>query len=74
MNDHLTSYEELAEVIVSLPILFREKRRRKNLSLRDAAKQLDCSFSTVRRIESNEDYNSRILPKLLIWLGDYESN
>lgn len=64
-----TSYAELADLLESLPFLVAETRRRKGLSIRAAAKELGCSFSTVLRIESGEDYNSRLLPDLLRWIG-----
>lgn len=66
----LTTYEELARVVESLPMLVREKRRRDGLSLRDAADQVGCSFSTITRFEKAEDgWNGRLLPDLLRWLG-----
>ena len=64
-----TSYAELAALLDSLPLLIAETRRRKGLSIRSAAKEIGCSFSTVLRIEAGEDYNSRITPKLLRWIG-----
>lgn len=65
-----TSYEELAAVVESLPMLVREKRRRCGLSLREAAVEIGCSFSTITRFEKAEDgWNGRLLPDLLRWLG-----
>ncbi len=66
----MSSYSELAQVVEAIPILLRECRRTRGLSLRAAASQLGASFNTVTRIEAGEDYNSRILPALLRWLGD----
>lgn len=69
-HDRPTSYAELASLLDSLPLLVAETRRRKGLSIRGAARDLGCSFSTVFRIEAGEDYNSRLLPALLRWIGD----
>ena len=64
-----TSYSELASVIESMPTLVRERRRTLGVGIREAGRQLDVSASTVSRIENGEDYNARILPGLLRWLG-----
>jgi transcriptional regulator with XRE-family HTH domain len=65
----MTPYLELAAVVEALPVLVRERRRCLGLSLREAARQLDVGFNTLARIERGEDYNSRVLPALLRWLG-----
>lgn len=66
----LTTYEELAQVVDSLPMLVREKRRREGLSLRGAAKQIGCAFSTLDRFErGDQGWNGRLLADLLRWLG-----
>lgn len=69
MADPMTSYSELADVIVALPVLVRERRRALGLSLREAARQNGVAFNTLARIERGEDFNSRCLPTLLLWLG-----
>lgn len=61
-------YADLAAVVEALPMLVREHRRRRGVSLRAAARELGVSFSTLDRIERGEDYNSRSLPDLLRWL------
>lgn len=65
-----TTYGELATIVESLPMLVREHRRRKGLSLREAAKEIGCSFSTLTRFEHGETgWNARLLADLLRWLG-----
>lgn len=65
-----TSYDELASLVENLPLLVREKRRREGLSIREAARQVGCSFSTLHRFESSDQgWNGRLLPDLLRWLG-----
>lgn len=71
MSDAPTTYTELAEVIASIPVLIRDKRRRDGLSLREAGRQLDVSFSSVKRWEAGEAIGSTDeLMALLRWLGD----
>lgn len=51
----LTGYDELIHIIGILPDLVREKRRRDNLSLRAAARQIGMSASTVLRFEEGDN-------------------
>ena len=67
--DRLISYAELADLVENLPLIVLENRRRRQISLREAANELSVSFSTIARIERGEDFNTRILPDLLRWLG-----
>lgn len=64
----LTSYGELADVLASLPLLVRAERRRQQISVREAARQLDVSFATVSRIEAGEDLVLSNAVKVLRWL------
>lgn len=52
----LTTYAELADVLQSLPLLLREARRQRGLSVRKAAVEIGVSFATVSRIENGEDH------------------
>jgi transcriptional regulator with XRE-family HTH domain len=63
------SYKEIVEVLLQLPLIVREKRRREQPSLRQAARQLDMSFSTVSRIEKGEDGSLSNAIKVLRWIG-----
>jgi transcriptional regulator with XRE-family HTH domain len=65
----LTPYGELADVLKHLPVLVRENRRRRGLSLRAAAQEAGVSFSTVARAESGEDCALSSAIALLNWLG-----
>lgn len=65
-----TSYGELADVLASLPLLTREKRRREGLSVREAGRQLGMAFATVSRFEAGEDVVMSNAIKILRWLGD----
>jgi ribosome-binding protein aMBF1 (putative translation factor) len=64
----LTPYTELADVIASLPLLLREARRARGLSQRAAAKELNCSFATVSRIEAGDDCVLSNAVAVLRWL------
>jgi len=65
----LTSYAELADVLGNLPLLLREARRARGLSLRAAAAQLGIGFTTVSRMESGEDCALSSAMAVLRWLG-----
>ncbi len=67
--DRLISYAELADLVENLPLIVLENRRRRQISLREAARELGVSFSTISRVERGEDFNTRILSNLLRWLG-----
>ena len=67
--DRLISYAELADLVENLPLIVLENRRRRQISLREAARELGVSFSTISRVERGEDFNIRILSDLLRWLG-----
>lgn len=55
MSGELSPYVELVEVLGLLPVLLREARRVRRLSLRAAAAQVGCSPSTLQRIEEGQD-------------------
>jgi len=63
-----TTYSELAQVLAALPMLLREARRTRRLSIRTAAAEMDMSFSTVNRIESGEDCILSNAVTVLRWL------
>ncbi len=63
-----TSYSDLTHVLTSLPLLLREARRARGLSLRAAASEAGVSFTTLTRIEHGEDaVLSNVVP-VLRWL------
>lgn len=64
----LSSYSELAEVLGLLPMLLREARRTRRLSVRAAAEQLGMSFSTVSRMETGHDCALSNAVAVLRWL------
>ena len=68
MNDQPTPYREIADVIGNLPLLLREARRARGLSLRATAKELRISFSTVDRIERGEDCALSNAVAVMRWL------
>lgn len=63
-----TSYAELAGVLTALPMLLREARRARGLSIRAAASQIGCSFSTIHRIEHGEDAVMSNVSGVMRWL------
>jgi ribosome-binding protein aMBF1 (putative translation factor) len=66
----LTTYTEMARVLAALPMLVREARRARGLSIRAAAVQIGCSFSTVTRFERGEDCTLSNAALMLAWLDD----
>lgn len=67
-HSSLTPYVELVEVLASLPILLREARRGRRLSIRAAAQEIGISFSTVTRIEQGEDCALSNAVVVFLWL------
>ena len=66
-----TSYDELIDVLESLPVLVREKRRRLGLSIRAAAREAGIPFSSLDRFERRQtapDLMRTVLP-LLRWVS-----
>jgi len=63
-----TPYRELAGVLEGLPLLLREARRARGLSLRAAAGEIGMSFSTVTRIEEGVDCVLSNAVAVLLWL------
>lgn len=68
MADGLSAYSELADVLRLLPLLLREARRARRLSVRAAASELGMSFSTVSRMEAGEDCVMSNVVAVLRWL------
>ncbi len=64
----LTPYAEIADVLGSVSLLLREARRARRLSVREAARQIGCSFATVSRIEAGEDHVVSNAVAVLRWL------
>lgn len=52
----LTTYAELADVLQSLPLLLREARRQRGLSIRKAAVEIGINFATLSRIEAGKGH------------------
>lgn len=68
MNDQPTPYPVLAEVLASLPLLVREARRARGLSVRATAAQLGLSASTISRAETGKDLVLSHAVAMLRWL------
>lgn len=63
----------MLQVLDDLPLIIRETRRRKRLSLRAAGKEAGVSFATIDRAERGEvEANVTTLRALLLW-ADYET-
>jgi transcriptional regulator with XRE-family HTH domain len=66
------SYREIAEALDELPVAVRSARRSRGLSLRAAAGEIGCSFSTLGRFEARTDRNVGIqlepVLQILRWL------
>jgi ribosome-binding protein aMBF1 (putative translation factor) len=64
-----TAYSQLAEVVTNLPLLTREARRARGLSLRGAGRQIGIGFSTILRVEEGvSGLNSETIIAVLRWL------
>lgn len=50
----LTPYGELAAILDALPLLLREQRRARRLSMAAAAQQIGTNSATVYRIEAEQ--------------------
>jgi transcriptional regulator with XRE-family HTH domain len=69
MNERApTSYAELANVLNALPMLTRETRRARQLTVRAAAVELDISAATVTRIEAGSIPSVDRITALLYWI------
>lgn len=64
----MASYGELAEVIDNLPLLVREARRARGLSLRRVAEQTGLGFGTVARLERGDTVEITVVAPVLRWL------
>lgn len=69
MKDAPTSYSELAGVLDALPLLARETRRARQLSIRGAAKEIGISYSVLSRFESGRGIHTRNAATILRWMG-----
>jgi DNA-binding XRE family transcriptional regulator len=58
----------LAEVIEQMPIIVRNMRRVRRLSVRGLAAEVGVSFTTIHRVETGADHSSVTLCALLRWL------
>lgn len=65
-----TPYGELAEVLLTLPLLMREARRARGLSMRSASKEVGVSASTWSRLEGSQDAVMSHVALVLAWLGE----
>jgi transcriptional regulator with XRE-family HTH domain len=66
--DQLSTYAELADVLANLPLIVRERRRQRRLSVRAAGAEIGISFSTISRLENGDDMNESSLAAVLRWL------
>lgn len=64
----LTSYAELADVLEALPLLVRETRRRRGLSLRAVGRELDMAASSVDRLERGQNCDLGAAVAYLRWM------
>lgn len=67
------TYDELTQILVNLPLLVREKRRRLGLSQRDVGKISKLSVATVCRCEAGYDMRLSSVLELLEWVGTPDS-
>lgn len=67
-----SSYKGLVDVIHALPRTVFAARQSRGLSLRLAANQIDCAFSTLRRFEQGEEASVTTVMLMLLWLDRLE--
>lgn len=61
---------DAARMVERLPLLIRDERRSRGLSLRDAADQIGIPHTTLHRLEAGDrDYGSSVAVACLTWLG-----
>lgn len=63
-----TTYAELADVISNLPLIAREHRRHRRLSLRAAATECGIGFNSLFRLEKGENVSLDNAVAILRWL------
>lgn len=64
----LRLYGELADVLGLLPLLVREARRARGLTIRAAADEVGLAHSSLHRIEQGEDCRLSSALLVLAWL------
>lgn len=70
-NCELATYAELAAVLDAAPLLLRERRRERRLSMRAAAGEIGCGATTILRFESGDGgIATDTLIQIVRWLGD----
>jgi predicted transcriptional regulator len=62
------SYTELADLLDDLPVIVREARRARRLSLRATSAQSSVPHSTLYRVERGEDCSLSNVVAILRWL------
>ena len=67
-NGQQSTYGEIVDVLDRLPLIVREARRQRRMSLRQMAAAVGCSFSTITRIEHGGDGNLANAILILRWL------
>lgn len=63
-----TTFSELADEIERTMLHVASARRARGLSLRECARQVGVSFSTLKRAEDGEDLRATTLIAILRWL------
>jgi ribosome-binding protein aMBF1 (putative translation factor) len=66
----LVSYADVISIIDQLPMMVKEKRRQRGLSLREAAEESGVSFNAISRFERGGITMSDHLRKLLDWVSE----
>lgn len=64
----ISTYAELAEVLENLPLIVREARRARRVSLRCAGQQMGVDFNTLGRLERGHDIRIDVLSAIFRWL------
>lgn len=68
MASELASYTEIAEVLDHLPLLLREARRARQITIRDAATQAGLAYSTFNAIELGHNISLPVVLAAIRWL------
>jgi len=66
-----TVLDDAADVLRSLPDLFRDERQRRGVSLREAADDIGCAHSNLWKLEHGGDVRISTAIAVLAWLGSH---
>lgn len=67
-EQRLTTFGEIVQVVAEMPVILRNARRARGVSVREAGSAIGVSASTVSRMENGEEFTSVSFVAVLTWL------